>query len=70
MVRALLLSFVVLVTLGCGPKKPPAGNIPRPASGPFYSTVPCADQCGTDTNCANNCTTVTNQQPLPGGLRH
>ncbi len=28
-----------------------------------YSSTPCFDNCGNDTNCQANCTTVSNQDP-------
>jgi hypothetical protein len=63
------LVAVTLLVVACGPRPHPVSKPTTPASGPFYSTVPCADQCGTDTNCSAACTPVSNQMPPPSALK-
>jgi len=40
---------------------------PNPTTGPSYSTVPCADNCGTDQACLSKCQPASNNPP-PSGL--
>ncbi len=74
MLRVLLLVVALAPLLvACGPRRPkpasaPASSAP-PRAQPFYSTVPCSEQCGSDMGCMSNCSSINNQSPLPPGMR-
>jgi hypothetical protein len=39
---------------------------PNPQLGPNYSTVPCNDNCGKDTQCLSKCQPTSNSPSSPG----
>lgn len=62
-----LLSIVLVSLAACSSSKPAAAK-PPPAQ--FHTTVPCAEQCGGDVQCFQNCQPISNQVPLPGSVSH
>jgi hypothetical protein len=60
-----LLACAVPALFACSGKNAQvqAGN------GNNYSTTPCTDNCGADTQCQASCQDVSNQQPLPMGAQ-
>jgi hypothetical protein len=57
----LLLGAAVV---GCG-----GGSRVGVGSGNNYSSTPCVDNCGSDTQCQAACQDVNNQGPLPAGAQ-
>jgi len=61
MLRARVVILACLLA-ACGGSAKPASRPSKP-KGPFYSTVPCAEQCGADPGCAAACTPVNQSLP-------
>ena len=58
------LALLLVLAAACG--------VNNQGLGPNYSTTPCADNCGNDTQCQAKCTDVSDPNrppPLTGGSR-